>query len=172
MEKHELDEAVGAEEFVNRTGIMTNPDLSAELIEGAQQTKPSSDGDARSLAELRSQYLQEQLPIGSPPIVAEVSEDGEILGVLEGMTILLDKLGERLAFERQGTRLYEAVIQKCELLEAAESSGPSLEELHHICAGMLPLRHLARMSQGSCPKASWKLPLIRAPRSRKPCKHC
>jgi rubrerythrin len=132
MEKHELDESVEAEEFVNRTGIMTNPELSAELIEGAQQTKPSSDGDAKSLAELRLQYLQERLPIGSPPIVAEVSEDGEILGVLEGMTILLDKLGERLAFERQGTRLYEAVIQKCELLEAEESSGPSLEELRHI----------------------------------------
>ena len=61
MEKHELDEAVEAEEFVNRTGIMTNPELSAELIEGAQQTKPSSDGDARSLAELRSQYLQEAI---------------------------------------------------------------------------------------------------------------
>src|SRR5918994_2555128 len=134
MEKHELDEAMEAEEFVNRTGIMTNPELSAELIEGAQQTKPSSDGDASALAELRSQYLQERLPIGSPPIVAEVSEDGEILGLLEGMTILLDKLGERLAFERQGTRLYEAVIQKCELLEAEESSGPSSEELHHICA--------------------------------------
>lgn len=131
MERRELDEAVEAEEFVNRTGIMTNPELSAELIEGAEQTKPSSDGDARTLAELRSQYLQERLPIGSPPIVTEVSEDGETLGPLEGMTILLDKLGERLAFERQGTRLYETVIRKCELLEAED--GPSLEELRHIC---------------------------------------
>ena len=133
METRELDEAVEAQEFVNRTGIMTNPELSAELIEGAQQTKPSSDGDASSLAELRSQYLQERLPIGSPPIVAEVSEDGETLGPLEGLTLLLDKLGERLAFERQGTRLYETVIQKCELLEAEDASGPSLEELRHIC---------------------------------------
>ena len=133
MEKREIDEVMETEEF-NRTGIMTNPELSAELIGGAQQTQPSSDGDASALAELRSQYLQERLPIGSPPIVAEVSEDGAILGPLEGMTILLDKLGERLAFERQGTRLYETVIQKCELLEAEDESGPSLmEELRHIC---------------------------------------
>lgn len=133
MEKREIDEAMEAEEF-NRTGIMTNPELSVELIEGAEQTTPSSDGDASALAELRSQYLQEPIPIGSPPMVAEVSEDGETLGPLEGMTILLDKLGERLAFERQGTRLYETVIQKCELLEAEDESGPSLEELRHICA--------------------------------------
>jgi bacterioferritin (cytochrome b1) len=132
METRERDEAMEAEEF-NRTGIMTNPELSAELIEGARQTTPSSDGDADALAELRSQYLQERLPIGSPPMVAEVSEDGEILGPLEGMTILLDKLGERLAFERQGTRLYETVIQKCQLLEPEDGSGPSLEELRHIC---------------------------------------
>ena len=133
MAKREIDEVMETEEF-NRTGIMTNPELSAELIEGAQQASPSSDGDASALVELRSQYLQERLPIGSPPIVAEVSEDGETLGPLEGMTILLDKLGERLAFERQGTRLYETVIQKCELLEAEDESGPSLvEELRHIC---------------------------------------
>ena len=132
METSERDEAMEAEEF-NRTGIMTNPELSAELIEGARQTKPSSDGDASVLGELRSQYLQEPVAIGSPPIVAEVSEDGELLGPLEGMTILLDKLGERLAFERQGARLYESVIQKCELLGAEDGSGPSLEELRHIC---------------------------------------
>jgi rubrerythrin len=132
MERSERDEAMEAEEF-NRTGIMTNPELSAELIEGAQQTTPSSDGDANALSELRSQYLQERLPIGSPPIVAEISEDGETLGPLEGMTLLLDKLGERLAFERQGTRLYQTVIQKCELLEKEDESGPSLEDLRHIC---------------------------------------
>jgi rubrerythrin len=131
MERSERDEAM-AEEF-NRTGIMTNPELSAELIEGAQQTTPSSDGDANALSELRSQYLQERLPIGSPPIVAEISEDGETLGPLEGMTLLLDKLGERLTFERQGTRLYQTVIQKCELLEMDDESGPSLEDLRHIC---------------------------------------
>jgi rubrerythrin len=30
--------------------------------------------------------------------------------------ILLDKLGERLAFERTGTRLYDALITKCEVM--------------------------------------------------------
>ncbi len=35
----------------------------------------------------------------------------------EGATaVLMDKLGERLAFERSGTRLYDALLVKCETL--------------------------------------------------------
>jgi bacterioferritin (cytochrome b1) len=49
------------------------------------------------------------------------------------MSVLLDKLGERLAFERQGTRLYEAFIQKLEQAPLEHSDGPSSEELRHIC---------------------------------------
>jgi rubrerythrin len=40
----------------------------------------------------------------------------------------MDKLGERLAFERSGTRLYDALIGKC---EAAKSAIP-LKDLKHI----------------------------------------
>lgn len=42
----------------------------------------------------------------------------------------LDKLAERLAFERTGTRLYEAIIGKAEVL--AEQSGPRVDELEKI----------------------------------------
>jgi rubrerythrin len=49
------------------------------------------------------------------------------------MSVLLDKLGERLAFERQGTRLYEAFLQKLEKAPLAHDGGPSPEDLHHIC---------------------------------------
>ena len=37
-----------------------------------------------------------------------------------GMAVLLDKLSERLAFERMGTRLYEALLNKCEMLGEAQ----------------------------------------------------
>jgi len=117
----------------NRTGIMNNPELSAELIEGAKQTVPSSQGDATDLATIKADYFQEALPIGSPPIMVEVSEDGKNVGQFTGLAVLLDKLGERLAFERQGTRLYEAFMQKCESLNLEDGSGPSSEELRHIC---------------------------------------
>jgi rubrerythrin len=38
-----------------------------------------------------------------------------------------------LAFERQGTRLYQAVLQKCEAMNVEDSAGPSIEDLQHIC---------------------------------------
>jgi rubrerythrin len=82
------------------------------------------------------------VPIGSSPAMVEVSEDGESVGQFDGLAVLLDKLGERLAFERQGTRLYEAFLQKCESLALEESSGPSVEELRHICEEELEHFHL------------------------------
>lgn len=127
----------------NRTGIMTHPELAAELIEGAKQTVPSSDADAADLASTRAMYLEEGLPIGSRPAVIMEEPDGsqepgesEPNATAEpteenGLAVLLDKLGERLAFERQGTRLYEACLQKCELLGETED-GPSEQDLRHI----------------------------------------
>ena len=144
MEKHEMDVLSDSKQEIlgNRTGIMTNPELSIELIEGAKQTVPSSQGDATELASVRSEYIEEGVPIGSPPVMVEVSENGESVGQFEGLAVLLDKLGERLAFERQGTRLYEAFLQKCESLALEDGSGPSVEELRHICDEELEHFHL------------------------------
>jgi len=47
--------------------------------------------------------------------------------------ILLDKLGERLAFERTGTRLYDAFITKCEVMLDGQIS-MSLDDLATIRA--------------------------------------
>jgi hypothetical protein len=49
------------------------------------------------------------------------------------LSVLLDKLGERLAFERQGTRLYEGFLQKLAATPTEHDIGPSREELRHIC---------------------------------------
>jgi rubrerythrin len=144
METHEIDTMSDSKQeiFGNRTGIMTNPELSIEMIEGAKQTKPSSQGDVTALASVRAEYIEEAVPIGSPPVMVEVSENGENVGQFDGLAVLLDKLGERLAFERQGTRLYEAFLQKCESLTLEDASGPSTEELRHICQEELEHFHL------------------------------
>ena len=144
METHEMDVLSDSKQEIlgNRTGIMTNPELSIEMIEGAKQTTPSSQGDATELASVRSEYIEEGVPIGSSPIMLEVSEDGESVGQFDGLAVLLDKLGERLAFERQGTRLYEAFLQKCESLTLEDASGPTIEELRHICEEELEHFHL------------------------------
>src|SRR5918994_1054930 len=144
MEKHEMDVSSDSKQEIlgNRAGIMTNPELSIEMIEGAKQTVPSSQGDATALASVKAEYIEEAVPIGSSPVMLEVSENGESVGQFDGLAVLLDKLGERLAFERQGTRLYEAFLQKCESLALEDGSGPSVKELRHICEEELEHFHL------------------------------
>jgi rubrerythrin len=71
----------------------------------------------------RSDFIKQADPIGSLAVMDKESR---------GEAVLLDKLGERLAFERQGTRLYEALINKCESLGNQNKIGPSLEDLRHI----------------------------------------
>ena len=128
-------EVTEAELFVNQTGVMANPDLAAELIKGAKKTIPSSESDGKQVETNRAGYLKEGLPIGSPPVIVLDDRAGEeeMFADADRMSVLLDKLGERLAFERQGTRLYEAFLQKLEQAPLEESAGPSSEELRHIC---------------------------------------
>jgi hypothetical protein len=128
-------EITEAELFVNQTGIMANPDLAAQLIQGAKKTLPSSESDGKKVEANRAAYLKEVLPIGSLPVIAVNGQLGgeELAAEADRMSVLLDKLGERLAFERQGTRLYEAFIQKLEQVPLEHSVGPSSEDLRHIC---------------------------------------
>jgi bacterioferritin (cytochrome b1) len=114
----------------NRTGIQTAPDLARELIEGAAAAKPSSGGGPEDITEYRDEYIKEGFPVGSLPSLpfsAEAKADEETAG----MAVLLDKLSERLAFERTGTRLYDALIGKCEAL-GETSPGPALAQLREI----------------------------------------
>jgi rubrerythrin len=125
-----------AELFFNRTGIMTNPDMSAELIRGAKKTIPSSSGSGKEAIASRAQYSINEFLIGSSPSIVvdggNASQD-ELSANADRISVLLDKLGERLAFERQGTRLYEAFLQKLETAPAQHINGPSSEDLRHIC---------------------------------------
>jgi bacterioferritin (cytochrome b1) len=114
----------------NRTGIQTSPELAEELIEGAVNAVPSSEGGVEEMAEYRGEYIAEGYPIGSMPAMPS-SEEGEADEEEVGMAVLLDKLSERLAFERTGTRLYEALLNKCEML-GEPAPGPTLEDIEHI----------------------------------------
>jgi rubrerythrin len=119
--------------LLNRTGIMLNPQLGAELLSHSATMVPQSNGGSEQVIVDRADYLSQGLPIGSLPAVLDDGEMKEPASRQGPTPVLLDKLGERLAFERQGTRLYEAFIQKLEILSPDASSGPSLEDLRHIC---------------------------------------
>ncbi len=119
---------------MNRTGISFSPLHSKELIEGAEKAEPSSMGDESNLAALRASYIKEGEPVGTvPPPATLKGAAATVVNMIKGqkLSVLLDKLGERLAFERNGSRLYEAVIGKA-LVEGTWEGGPSVEELKQI----------------------------------------
>lgn len=116
---------------INRTGIALSPIDGPATIEGANAGLPSATGSARDLAAVRVQYALEADPVGHmPPPTTLRGVANTAAEMIKGnkATVLLDKLGERLAFERSGVRLYDGLIAK---LEAGGTwdGGPTLEDL-------------------------------------------
>jgi ferritin-like protein len=98
----------------NRTGVAMSPKQSKDMFEAAQAARVPP-GDEGAMAAVRSAYSGERELIGTMPPPASVKGVVKTAGkVMKGQkpTVFLDKLGERLAFERTGTRLYEAVRAK------------------------------------------------------------
>lgn len=117
---------------MNRTGMQMSPVDSKKMLEVTDMTHPSSQGDG--IAEVRKRYVKSADPVGSVP--APVTVKGAAKSGAQALTgkrahVLLDKLGERLAFERSGTRLYEAVMAKCEATQG-DRTVPDIGELQHI----------------------------------------
>lgn len=102
---------------VNRSGLATAPLLAPRALEVPELTRPSMLGDEKLIALERQEYARAAEPIATMPPV--------------GDTVLLDKLGERLAFERSGTRLYEALLSKYDSF-GGWKGGPRRSELEHF----------------------------------------
>jgi hypothetical protein len=120
---------------MNRTGIQMSPFDTKKMEKAlATDTEQMASGDTAELALMRSAYINEADPLGSVPA------PGTMKGVVKAgvskiagnePTLLLDKLGERLAFERTGTRLYDALITKFEALQDGTTS-MTLADLQEI----------------------------------------
>ena len=114
----------------NRTGMEIAPDLAVEMAEGSIAAGPDPSGSEDLANTERAVYISEGMPVGSKPdlpFAEESKADGEAVG----MAVFMDKLSERLAFERTGTRLYDAFMNKCETI-GESSEGPSLAEVKEI----------------------------------------
>lgn len=104
---------------MNRTGIQMSPFDSKAMTDVDPDLMQGNEGDNSPMAELRSPYIMDADGLGSVPLPGTVTGMVSMgLEMLKGESpqILLDKLGERLAFERTGTRLYDALITKCEVM--------------------------------------------------------
>lgn len=111
---------------MNRTGVQMSPVDTGIMQSGMPASMtPATPGDESAAAELRGSYIADAEPLGSVPIPGTVR--GAITvgaSLLTGSQpqLLLDKLGERLAFERTGTRLYDAMITKFDTLQDGTTS--------------------------------------------------
>lgn len=119
---------------LNRTGIGVSPIDSSKMIEASME-RCQGARDGYEISELRVGYAREAPPVGTMPLPTTIEGLGRTaVGVLKGErpTVLLDKLAERLAFERAGVRLYEALLAKFDAHGTWEG-GPDRTDLqrHH-----------------------------------------
>ena len=78
--------------------------------------------------------MKEADPVGSVPVPGSLKGAAKTgMQKLMGRKpeVLLDKLGARLAFERAGTRLYDALLNKC-LSRSDEADGLPMERLREF----------------------------------------
>ena len=118
---------------MNRTGIQMSPIDSKAMQDAAVGT---DGGDESALADMRNDYIANADALGSVPLPGTLGGAMNVgMQILKGDSphILLDKLGERLAFERTGTRLYDALITKCEVMLEGDIS-MTIDDLEQIRA--------------------------------------
>lgn len=100
---------------LNRTGIQMSPIASAAMQEATANT-PEALGDGSSYLDVRQAYSDEADALGSVPVprtLSGVAHSGIDMITGKRPQVLIDKLGERLVFERGGVRLYDALLVKC-----------------------------------------------------------
>jgi rubrerythrin len=118
----------------NRTGIATSPIDSKDIAETAQATPTAPRFEMDEMNAVRLSYSKQAPPVGTMP------PPGSLKGVVKAAAkvlqgkhpmVFLDLLGERLAFERTGARLYDALLVKFEA-SATHEGGPTREQLESI----------------------------------------
>lgn len=123
---------------MNKTGLGMAPRMAPEMLD--QQDDPfksfaqAEDDPMPDLTykDIRQEYMQESGDIGTlppPPTVKGMAISGFQKITARHPEVLIDKLGERMAFERTGSRLYESFILKCETAIPGESID-FLREIH------------------------------------------
>lgn len=118
----------------NRSGVDRSYDGAKQMADAAREFPPTTED--HGLIELRTRYLTEAEPIGTVPVPGTVKGMAKA-GIQKLMgrhaEVFIDMLGGRLAFERTGTRLYDAFIGKC-MVRNDEATALPLEELRQFRA--------------------------------------
>lgn len=99
----------------NMTGASLAPAALAAMTQATDELTPFDEIDTSEMESQKLAYLEMSEAVGSIPVpttLKGVAKSG--LSKLKGKHpgVFLDKLGERLAYERTGVRLYDALILK------------------------------------------------------------
>jgi len=120
---------------LNRTGATASPQGTQAMTDAVNELTPPVPIDTGAMEAERLLYIDESDPVGSIPPLVGAGARGKLPGKLrDGLSgVLMDKVGERIAFERGGVRLYEALLAKYEA--ASQRAGdvlPSASEVHEV----------------------------------------
>jgi len=125
--------ATAAKVGTNFTGVQMSPKDTKRLLEAVNEIHPDVPGDETGMLMERAERSAEAGRIGSVPVPG--SAKGMLktgFDMMKGKSpeVFLDKLGERLAYERNGVRLYEAMIAKAKALHTPDAG--LIDTLTHI----------------------------------------
>lgn len=110
---------------MNKTGIRMSPLETRHMLDDDNIPARGTPGDESALVRAREAYILDAGGIGSiPPPATMTGMASMALDMLKGdrPQILLDKMAERLAFERTGTRLYDALLTKLDALQGGQGT--------------------------------------------------
>ena len=119
---------------INRTGIGMSPVDAEQMLQGAREGTPSSEGSAAGVQVVREQYIAERTGIGSmppPTSLKGVANAAAALARDQRPNVFIDRLGERLAFERTGVRLYDALLAHMNVV-TDNTLGPTTGDLRQL----------------------------------------
>ena len=112
---------------MNRTGIDMSPIHSKEMLH-IDDGIPQVTNNGSSPAAIENYFLENADPLGSVPLpgtIKGVAKSAMKMSTGHHPEVFINKLGERLAYERSGVRIYQQLIAKC--THASEALTPDLQ---------------------------------------------
>jgi ferritin-like metal-binding protein YciE len=122
----------------NRTGLQVSPLHGELLTETAQREIDRTlidSPESTLLAEMRRDYINDAESLGSippPATMKGMAKSGAGAITNKRLHVFVDKMAERLAYERGGTRLYDAALVKA--IALAEGTPVNIERMKQIRA--------------------------------------
>jgi hypothetical protein len=129
----------------NRTGVQMAPARTKEMLDNTEAVTADPRG-ALAAGRQRAELSSKAPPVGTMPMPGNLKGLAKTaMKAVQGehAAVFLDKLGERLAFERTGVRLYEAVLAKIPAARTREGT-LSAEAVQAIRDEELTHFHLCR----------------------------